>query len=226
VSAKISATRRAAFLKALGETGNQTLAAEAAKVSRSWVQLQRSRDAGFYGECEAAIRWAKVRLRSHRERQPPKGWGYFDGAELVVRASNGRRVQVARSRLRQWTPRAEERFLKALAATCNVRAACKAVGMSVSSAHGHRTRWPAFARRWEEAVAAGYKRLDTGLTVHAIRLFEPSDIEPELAMAPITVSDAIRIVRVHDRRLREAERDRQALLGCRPLGRTPRAREG
>ena len=33
MSAKISAARRSAFLKALEETGNQTLAAERAKVS-------------------------------------------------------------------------------------------------------------------------------------------------------------------------------------------------
>ena len=47
MSKKITATRCAAFLKALAETGNQTLAAERAKVSRSWVVLHRGRDAAF-----------------------------------------------------------------------------------------------------------------------------------------------------------------------------------
>ena len=63
MSAKISASRRAAFLKALGETGNQTLSAERAKVSRSWVTAQRARDAGFDGAVRAAIEAARERLR-------------------------------------------------------------------------------------------------------------------------------------------------------------------
>ena len=47
MSRKTSPVRRAAFLKALSATGNQTIAAERAKVSRSWVQLHRSTDPGF-----------------------------------------------------------------------------------------------------------------------------------------------------------------------------------
>ena len=47
MSRKTSPARRAAFLKALSETGNQTIAAERAKVSRSWVQLHRSTDPAF-----------------------------------------------------------------------------------------------------------------------------------------------------------------------------------
>ena len=39
--------RRAAFLQALAETGNRTIAAARAKVSQSWVTLHRAEDPGF-----------------------------------------------------------------------------------------------------------------------------------------------------------------------------------
>lgn len=119
MSAKTSPQRRAAFLRALRESGNQTIAAERAKVSRSWVQLHRSTDPQFKADVAAAVGEAKAAFLACRESgsmTPPKGWGHLDGEELVVRGSNGRRVQVARARLHQWTPRLEDRFLATLAA--------------------------------------------------------------------------------------------------------------
>ena len=119
MSAKFSASRKQAFLSALRATGNQTLAAERTKVSRSWVQLQRSEDASFRSAVEQAVAEARAMLRAEPLRGVPGGPAYADGAELVVRGTGGsgggKRVQVARSRLRQWTPRVEERFLAALA---------------------------------------------------------------------------------------------------------------
>lgn len=47
MTAKFGEARRRAFLAALRETGNQTLAAERAKVSRSWVQSHRANDPAF-----------------------------------------------------------------------------------------------------------------------------------------------------------------------------------
>ena len=53
MTAKFSAQRRELFLQVLRETGNQTIAAEAAKVSSSWVQLRRSEDPAFRrSDCE------------------------------------------------------------------------------------------------------------------------------------------------------------------------------
>src|ERR1044072_833514 len=176
VSHKMSPARRAAFLKAVRETGNQTLAAERAKVSRSWVQLHRSTDPEFDAEVRAAIAVAKAsfaKLRMSGGSEPPRGWGFLDGEERVVRGTNGRRVQVARARLRQWTPRSEDRFLAVLSATCNVDAACAEVGLSPASVYEHRKRWPAFGARWNAAIAAGGERLDGGLAAGAIALLDP-----------------------------------------------------
>ena len=76
-------------------------------------------------------------------------------------------MQIARARLKQWTPRIEDRFLAVLAATCNVKAACAEVGMTAASAYAHRKRWPAFAGRWDEAVEEGYARLEFALVENA-----------------------------------------------------------
>ena len=213
MSAKISAARRAAFLKALEETGNQTLAAERAKVSRSWVVLHRSRDAGFDAAVRAAVRRARERLRVrpstslgtsgdglHGKRgsnAPPSGWGFLDGEELVVRGTNGRRTQIARARMRQWTPRVEDRFLATLSATCNVKAACAEVGMTAASAYGHRKRWTAFARRWDAAVEEGYARLLLGLVEHAGNPFSSPEL-PEPAPTPrLSLDDTLHNLFMH-----------------------------
>jgi hypothetical protein len=222
MSAKMSKTRRAAFLKALAETGNQTLSAERAKVSRSWVCLQRSGDAGFDAVCLEAIAAAKARLiaeaevaphaphsphpaRASRESpSPARGrgakWQFAAGVELVVSGTNGVRTQVRRARLRQWTPRVEARFLSALSASCNARAACAAVGLSVSSAYARRERLPAFARAWEEAVAIGKVRLDAVLIQNLDYAFDPAAAPPEMMLREVTVTDLIRTLRMYEKR--------------------------
>lgn len=191
MSAKYGAMKRRAFLAALVATGNQTLAAEQAKVSRSWVQLHRSTDPEFRRAVDEAVAAARVRLSQHGERKPGAGWGYLDGEELVVKGTGGgvfagqareiatladrpksghtdrRRVQIARARLRQWSPRVERRFLEALSATCNVKASCAEVGLTPASAYAHRKRWPKFAERWKEALERGREQLEHGLILAA-----------------------------------------------------------
>ncbi len=63
MSKKFSAQRKNAFLRYLSQTGNQTLSAERAKVSRSWVRLHRSSDPAFDAACREAIEEAKAVLR-------------------------------------------------------------------------------------------------------------------------------------------------------------------
>jgi hypothetical protein len=161
----------------------------------------------------AAVAEAKASLSQrsgpgpeHSGMRPPKGWGHLAGEELVVRGSRGRRVQVARARLHQWTPRVEARFLALLAETCNLRLSLRAVGLSAASVHEHRKRWPDFDDRCEAMLARGYARIDTGLFHAACRLFSPDAYpEPETpAVAPVSADDAIRLVRLHERRRRDA----------------------
>jgi hypothetical protein len=225
MSAKISEARRRAFLAALGESRNQTLAAERAKVSRAWVQLHRARDPAFGRAVAEALAAARQALALRRgddaqgdgERagcRPPGGWGFLGGAELVVRGNGGSRLggdeaaaankgrtQIARARLRQWSPRAEERFLGALMSTCNVRAACAEAGLSPASAYNHRGRWPAFARRWDKALEIGHVRLEYGVVEAACNLFSRPDGDlPEPGPLRVaSVDQAIRLLALHRR---------------------------
>lgn len=149
------------------------------------MQLQRSTDPAFAASVREAVAGAKESLSqtpdqvrgAGRSCRPAGGWGSLDGAELVVRGTNGVRVQIARARLRQWTPRVEARFLRVLAATCNVKTASAEAGLSVASAYKHRERWPEFARRWDEAVADGCVALEAALLEAGAQALSPGEAE-------------------------------------------------
>ena len=209
MSKKFSASRKRAFLTYLSQTGNQTLSAERAKVSRSWVCLQRSSDAEFDAACRQAIGEAKKALRAptpgpslpgRGSRKPPAGWEFAAGEELVVNGSNGRRVQVRRAKLSQLTARVEERFLAVLSATCNVKAACREVGLWSPGAYNHRKRWPDFARRWDQAIAIGTAELECRLHETIRHFFDRELPEPEAPLRDISVMDAIRLLRMHQKK--------------------------
>ncbi|MDB5678707.1 hypothetical protein, partial [Sphingomonas bacterium] len=205
MSAKTSPARRAAFMAAVAETGNQTIAAESTKVSRSWVHLHQSTDPAFRAELDAAIATAKERLAARRtdggDMTPAPGWRSIDGEELVVRGGNGRRTQIARARLRQWTPRVEARFLSALASCCNVKAACATVGLSPASAYSHYRRWPGFAGEWEAALEIGYLRIEAALVANAIATFGASGFDPDAPIPPMTAAQAIHLLHMHKHRI-------------------------
>jgi hypothetical protein len=212
MSKKFTAQRRNAFLKALAQTGNQTIAAERAKVSRSWVQLHRSGDPAFRAAVEAAVVAAKARLEGAASRAPA-GLGkgvpdYHDGAELVVRGTNGRRTQIARSRIKQWSPRVEARFLRALGQTCNVKAACAEVGMTPASAYAHRDRWPGFGDRWAMALEHGYIQIEMALLQSAANFLCPDEIELPDGITGMSVDRAIYLLHMHKHQVR--------MLGGRP----------
>lgn len=204
MSAKTSPVRRAAFLTALGETGNYTIAAAHAKVSRSWVTLHKTNDPEFRAACDAAVAGAATRAKERAvaggSAKPSAKWGFVDGEEMVVRAGNGRRAVVARARLRQWTPRTEDLFLRTLAASANVKLACEAAGLSVASAYVHRSKWPAFAERWRAALETGYVRLEFAMIDNACSAFEPGDeFELDAPMPSMTFNDAITLMWLHRR---------------------------
>lgn len=211
MSHKTSPARRAAFFDALRVTGNQSLACERAKVSRAWVQLQRSIDPQFKADVAAAVAEAKVALSQRSGsspehspqsgRQPPRGWGHLDSEELVVKGTGGsgggKRVQIARARLKQWTPRVERRFLTALLATCNVTAACAEVGMTPAGAYAHRKRWPRFAELWDEAIAEGFARIEIALLENGLNLFGETELPPDTPLRGMDAAMAIRLLHMH-----------------------------
>lgn len=202
MSKKTSEKRKAAFFTALAETGNQTISAERARVSRSWVTLHRSNDPAFKAQMEAAIAAARVRLSSAGTVKSSGKWAGIGGEELVLRGSNGRRAQVCRARLKQWTGRGEKRFLAVLSATCNMKLACREVGLSVNSAYGHRQRWPDFARAWDTAVEEGYFALEMAMLENARSSLGPDgdaeiDWQPAIPMEPITAEHGLALLHMN-----------------------------
>lgn len=202
MTAKTSKARRRAFFTALAATGNQTLAAERAKVSRSWVSLHRAADPAFKAEMEAAVVAAKERLAGAAGVGPGPAWRAQDGEELAVRGAAGQKPRITRARCKQWTPRVESRFLTALAASCNVRAACAEAGLSIASAYNHRHRWPGFARRWDQALETGHVRIEAALLDAAGSMWEGVDYDPDAPIPRMTVYEAIILWRLHERSAR------------------------
>lgn len=210
---KMAEARKAAFLDAVRETGNLTLAAERARVSKSWAYAERERDPAFDAAVRSAVAAFGDALGKDGRRHPPAKWRWFEGAELVVRGCNARRAQIRRARLDEWTPRTEQRFLRCLERSCNARASYAEVGKSKSSAYAHRNRRPDFAQDWQQAIAEGHTRLDEGLLAGAIAFFErraePAGPPDGPALGPMDVEQAIRLLRAYDRRARDRERERR-----------------
>lgn len=123
----ISTARELAYLRTLALTGNATLAARAAGVSRDWAYKRRKQDAAFDRLCGEAAALAKARLpaRVNRDRQ--------DG----------------------WTAAREADFLAALAVTLDVELAASSAGSTAPSAYRRRLRRPGFALAWHEAMQSG-----------------------------------------------------------------------
>lgn len=63
----------------------------------------------------------------------------------------------------KWTPKMKGEFLDHLAATCNVRAAAREIGVHPRSVYNLRRKDPAFTRAWGEALLLGYEMLETRL---------------------------------------------------------------
>jgi hypothetical protein len=143
---------------------------------------------------------ARERLRQAEGNRPPEGWGHLDGVELVVRGTKGRRVQIARARAGQWTAASEDRFLQVFAATCNAKAAYLAAGKSKGSAYTHRKRWPAFARRWEEAEGMAAIRLEWALIRHAGNPFSSIGLPPPLPVPPMSADEIMHNLSMHQYR--------------------------
>lgn len=197
MTAKVSEAKRRAFLRAFAQSGNMTLSAERAGMSKSWVTKARRADPDFDLACRAAKAASVGRLGAGDCNRPPKGWRQSRGADLVVRRAGRRPAQVVRSAGPwQWTPRAEARFLGLLPATRNLRLAAAQAGMGRASLEAHLRRWPDFRRRVRKALAIGRIRLGAALAAEARWPLDLFDL-PEPAGPPPTIAETIRLVRRH-----------------------------
>lgn len=199
---RMSARRRDAFLRALAATGNITLSAERAKVSRSWVLKARKADPEFDAACIEAEWESFETLAASADNKPAaRGWGHLDGVALVVRGSNRRRVQIARARVREFSPATENRFLAVLPSTCSVKAACAAIGISKGAAYAHRRRWPGFARRWDAAIEEGAIRLEFALATAHCNPFSSPELPGPAPMPAMGAGAMLHNLHMHKNQL-------------------------
>ncbi len=80
----------------------------------------------------------------------------------------GGRLQVRNAAKGGWTPAKRAAFLEHLAATCNVAASARAVGMAPRGAHALKARDAVFAADWAAAIEAAYATLEARLLAYAL----------------------------------------------------------
>ena len=122
----------------------------------------------------------------------------------MVRLASGR-LQVRPAHRGKLTREAEQAFLLALSATCNVRLAAAAVGASARAFYRRKMRDPAFAREMRMALERGYGRLEMALLESGLAgSHEHGDWrsnEPP-AMPPMTVNQALQQMYLHQKQAR------------------------
>jgi hypothetical protein len=194
MTAKTSTKRRNAFLRAFAQCGNQGLAAEQAGVSRSTVRNMRRAEPAFDAAWRSAKAESAARLAGDGNRPPP-GWALRGGTALAVQRTGKRAAQVVRAPGGwRWTPRAEGRFLGKLRQCNNVRLACRAAGMTLSSYEAHWRRWPDFRRRVGEARAFARLAVEAWIEAERERPFEP-DWEAVEALPEPGIAETMTVVR-------------------------------
>lgn len=225
---RVQVLQNRAFLKLLRRTGNARLSAREVGLAYGTMQHRRSRHPAFAIAWEAALVFAGARLEKprpstgsgragqgplHRKRSPSPGNPGEDagprfrtaGGEVHhVRLRDGR-VQLRKAQPGKLTPAAEQAFLAALSATCNVRLSAAAVGASPRAFYRRRIQDAGFAREMRLALSQGYERLEMALLESGLAsAFEQDDWrrnEPP-AMPPMSVNQALQLMYLHQKQAR------------------------
>lgn len=150
----------------------------------------------------------------------------------TIGGSNGIALQKRATRRDGWTKDRRVAFLDMLEATCNIRRAAAAAGMTDGTARSLRRRDPVFARAWEEALDLGCERIRAELIARALRSPTGDDENPTLderealgsdpLLAEPPMDDAMRIKVLQICRAVRTDRDeRGRWRRARPALRTP-----
>ena len=160
---RAQALQNRAFLEALRRTNNVRLAAREVGAKYGTMQHRRRQHPGFALRWDAALAFAQAGLRKSgrlgprrplTQPSPAEGRGLFRtvaGEPHLVRLKNGQ-LQMRRAQPGKLTREAEQAFLAALSATCNVTLAAAAVGSCFGAFNRRRKKDPAFAREMRMAL--------------------------------------------------------------------------
>jgi hypothetical protein len=114
-----------------------------------------------------------------------------------IRAGGKDGPQIIESKGKRWTQEAEEIFLDHLAVTANYTRAAKKTGFSRVAIYERRRRDPAFAERCRAAIAQAVDRIDALLVEGAERALAGRPPAPDSPIPPMTVEQAIAVVKLH-----------------------------
>src|SRR6476660_9022213 len=135
VLTRAQALQNRAFLKVLRKTGNVRLACREAGLKYGTMQNRRAKHPGFALRWDAALAFAWARLSAPkgpkaalRQAQDERVGFRTQGGEMVICRRNDGKLQMRRAQPGKLTSEAEQAFLAALSATCNIRLAAAAVG--------------------------------------------------------------------------------------------------
>jgi hypothetical protein len=202
------------LLAALARSANVRLALRETGISACWAYRRRKADPDFDTRWRSAVRAGRVALakasaarrRDSRARRPGAG------ARLTVAGSLAKNtLRLEREKPCSFTEARRTRFIDALRATCNVRAAAAASDVSTTGAYRHYHADAAFRAAWDAALAEGRLHLEMALIGAARALFEVPDGQTHPVVAPeaITGMDArtaLQVLRLHDRHDRSGRR--------------------
>ena len=122
----------------------------------------------------------------------------------IVRGKDGK-LQMRRAQPGKLTREAEQAFLAAVSATCNLSLAAAAVGSCFRAFDRRRKSDPAFARELRLALKQGYETLETGLLAAGLAGSREHDDwrsnEPP-AMPPMTANQALQLMYLHHKEAR------------------------
>ncbi len=113
-----------------------------------------------------------------------------------------------------------QRFLDALAMSCNVGSAARYAGVDKATPYSWRARDAQFAAQWREALAIGYERLETLALEHcgagmALEPPDPDRVDPADPQAPppFDFDKALLLLRLHraQQRKRDAAPERASM---------------
>jgi len=210
VLTRAQALQNRAFLKVLRKTGNVRLACREAGLKYATMQNRRAKHPGFALRWDAALAFAWPRIRSGAQSRIKSGTSVEEGKggfrtvggePVVVRLKNGK-LQMRRAQPGKLTIEAEQAFLAALSATCNIRLAAAAVGAAAHAFYRRRKKSSAFAREQRLALQRGYEALEMALYEGGMAGSHEHDDwrhnDPP-AMPPMSVNQALQLMYLHQK---------------------------
>lgn len=178
----------AAFLGALGVTGNVAASAEIAGVDVTGVYRRKTRNAEFRAQWGAVLRARAVRAS-----------GVAAPAEMGLEPrTSASGVKMARAGKRRWSAKAEAQFLAALANGADVPHAAEAAGFCQATVIGQRAKDARFAAVWLDAMVAGQAVVQAGLIAQAARDYDADNGADRGApnVPPMTVTERMAVAKL------------------------------